>query len=72
MQGFNPELRPIKLVFINNESPLKKTIDEMVAFIKENGTNSEDTKVAVDGFLRKHFGAPNKEEFEAWYKKNYQ
>ncbi|OJJ15556.1 hypothetical protein BKI52_37360 [marine bacterium AO1-C] len=70
--GTPDEIGQLKLVFINDESPLKKTIDDMVSFVKENGSKPSEVKMAVDGFLRKHFGSPNKEEFEAWYKKNYE
>lgn len=70
--GTPEEIGNIKLVFINDDSPLKKTVDEIASFVKENGSSKEEVKMAVDGFLRKHFGTPNKEEFEAWYKKNYE
>lgn len=62
----------IKLVFLDDDSQVKKVIEEMVKFLKSSKMSREEIEKSVDAYLSKYLGEPNKKEFKNWFKKNYE
>lgn len=70
-EGSKQKLGSLKLAQLADKSKGKKAIDKLVRFMRKGKLEKSKVKENIQNYLTKYFGTPNDQQYNRWFKTNY-